>query len=395
MKKNAILYVDDEQSNLRGFKSLFFTDYKIFTAPSAKEGLEILAEHEIDMVISDQKMPEISGVEFLKEVARLYPDTIRIILTGYSDLEVIIRAVNECGIFRYMAKPWNLDEMKLTLDKGLESYRLKKENNFLIDRLTNTNQILEDKVNERTHQLDQQNQMLKKINKDKDDLIGIVAHDLKGPLNQICGIVNLMKLENFTDNARFQEYIEVVDASAGRLRKMITQVLEVNALETDGVKLVNEKLDIKALFQEVIRLYKPAADKKHLNIDMVVDPDFELISDKFHLVQILENLLSNAIKYSPDTATITFKAVKDKDGKLVISIRDEGPGFSEEDKKRLFTPYQKLSAKPSAGESSSGLGLSIVKKYADELQAQIYCESEPNKGACFVIKFINEISTDA
>ena len=391
MKKNSILYVDDEVSNLRGFKSLFFTDYKVLTAASAKEGLELMKDNEVDMVISDQKMPEVNGVEFLMQVAQLYPDTVRIILTGYSDLEVIIKAVNECGIFRYMAKPWNLDEMKLTIEKGLESFRLKKENSYLVQQLQENNQQLEEKVRSRTAQLDEQNQLLKKLNKDKDDLIGIVAHDLRSPLNQICGILNLIKLEPVINTNGFSQYLDVIDDSANRLRNMISQVLDINNIESGDVQLKYVDIPVNELFDEVIRLYSPGATEKKIVIETKVKEDISIHCDRFYLVQILENLLSNAIKYSPENSNITLKADKrPENGNICLSICDEGPGFTEEDKKRLFTPYQKLSASPSKGESSSGLGLSIVKKYADILNSHISCTSEPGEGACFELVFMNE-----
>jgi two-component system sensor histidine kinase/response regulator len=391
MKRNCILYVDDEVSNLRGFKSLFFTDYKVLTASSASEGLELLKENEVDLVISDQKMPEINGVEFLMKVAQLYPDTVRIILTGYSDLEMIIKAVNECGIFRYMAKPWNLDEMKLTIENGLESFRLKKENSFLVQQLQENNQKLEEKVRNRTAQLDEQNQLLKKLNKDKDDLIGIVAHDLKSPLNQICGILNLIKLKPEINTNGFSQYLDLIDDSANRLRNMISQVLDINNIESGNVQLKYVDIPINELFDEVIRLYSPGAKEKKIVIETKVKDDISIHCDRFYLVQILENLLSNAIKYSPENSNITLKADKrPENGNISLSICDEGPGFTEEDKKRLFTPYQKLSASPSRGESSSGLGLSIVKKYADILNSHISCTSEPGEGTCFELVFMNE-----
>ncbi len=389
MTKHSILYVDDEPSNLRGFKSLFFTDFNVYTATSGKEGLEILEDNTIHMVISDQKMPEMTGVEFLKEVARNYPEIIRIVLTGYSDLEVIIKAVNECGIFRYLAKPWDFEEMKLTIKKGLESYQLKKENKYLVEKLIHANQSLEEKVKERTGQLDKQNKLLKKLNKDKDDLISIVAHDLRSPLNQICGIINIINMEKNMDCDMLEQYVTVIDKSANRLRSMIGKILDLNAIENEVMDLKLEEIHIEDVFEEVKRLYQVSAQKKGIEIKVTAAEGATIQSDRFFLVQILENLVSNAIKYSfMDKEVMLIARYNPVNGACIITVKDQGPGFSEADKKRIFAPYQKLSAKPTAGESSNGLGLSIVKKYADALNAHISCETAEGKGAEFSIEFL-------
>jgi len=152
-KQYHILYVDDEAENLLVLKSTFRREYKIFTALSAADALQILARETIHLVISDQKMAVVDGVSFLREVSRLYPDVIRLILTGYGDLETVVAAVNECGIYRYLTKPWQEEDLKLTLEKALETYRLRDENQQLLDRLAVANQHLEARVAQRTAEL--------------------------------------------------------------------------------------------------------------------------------------------------------------------------------------------------------------------------------------------------
>ncbi|MEL7003882.1 MAG: response regulator, partial [Bacteroidota bacterium] len=153
MAKYNILYVDDEESNLQGFKSIYFTEYNVITAISGKEALTILEQQEIHLIITDQKMPEMTGVEFLSQVVLKYPDPIRIILTGYSDIEVIIQAVNDIGIYRYITKPWEVTEMNMILTQGIETYMLRQENKRLVLDLKKSNENLEIKVKERTEQV--------------------------------------------------------------------------------------------------------------------------------------------------------------------------------------------------------------------------------------------------
>lgn len=137
--KYKILYIDDEPNNLSTFRATFRWDYEIFIAKSAFEGFDILAEEEIHLIISDQRMAELSGIEFFKRIINKHPDPCRIILTGYCDLNVINRAINECIIHKFMTKPWDEPSMKQTIEKALEVYQLRKNKEGIILQLESTN----------------------------------------------------------------------------------------------------------------------------------------------------------------------------------------------------------------------------------------------------------------
>lgn len=155
-----ILYIDDEESNLRIFKINFKRHYNVFTTTEIKEAREILEKNNIHLIITDQKMPEMTGTEFLKSILHQYPDAIRIVLTGFSDIQDLIQAVNECAIHQYMTKPYDNGEMKLTLDKALESFKLQNDNKDLVIQLQKANEELEAKVIERTNELMLTNQRI-------------------------------------------------------------------------------------------------------------------------------------------------------------------------------------------------------------------------------------------
>ncbi len=142
-----ILYVDDEYQNLISFKACFRKFYNVIIANSAREAIEILKNEEIHLIITDQRMPEMTGVEFLEEVLKNYPDTIRMILTGFSDMDSIITAINTGRVFRYVTKPWDENELKMTIDTALNLYKLQLENKELLSDLQNKvkeqNQLLE------------------------------------------------------------------------------------------------------------------------------------------------------------------------------------------------------------------------------------------------------------
>ena len=148
-----ILYIDDEKDNLTVFYSTFRRLFEIHLASSGKEGLELMKKHDIHLVIADQRMPEMTGIEFLEKIIPEYPDCIRMVLTGYSDVEAIIQAINKGRVYRYVTKPWQKEELKITIEQALETGQLKRQNRKLVTDLQEANQSLEKKVRERTRQI--------------------------------------------------------------------------------------------------------------------------------------------------------------------------------------------------------------------------------------------------
>ena len=142
-EKIKILYIDDEVNNLSTFKANFRKLYDVYTAESAAEGRKILETTEIEIIITDQRMPEMTGVEFLESIVKEFPDPIRILLTGYTDMQALIDAVNKGQIYRYLNKPWNEEELKMFINQSYEVYSLRKENAELTKSLLQANSQLE------------------------------------------------------------------------------------------------------------------------------------------------------------------------------------------------------------------------------------------------------------
>lgn len=138
-----ILYVDDEENNLAAFKANFRRIYDVHTAESAAEGKKILETTDIEIIITDQRMPEMTGVEFLESIVKEHPNPIRILLTGYTDMQALIDAVNKGQIYRYLSKPWNEEELKMSINQAYEVYSLRKENMELTKSLLQANKQLE------------------------------------------------------------------------------------------------------------------------------------------------------------------------------------------------------------------------------------------------------------
>ncbi len=141
--KINILYVDDEQNNLVSFKATFRMKYNIHIAISGEEAIKILNNNVIDIIITDQRMPNMTGVEFLESILEKYPEPMRILLTGYADLNAVIDAVNKGKIFHYLTKPWNEEELDMTINRAFEVYTLKKDEKELTEKLGVTNAQLE------------------------------------------------------------------------------------------------------------------------------------------------------------------------------------------------------------------------------------------------------------
>src|ERR1043165_3937271 len=165
-----ILYVDDEENNLNSFRAALRRYYNVFTALSGEEGIEILSKNDIHVVVTDQRMPHMTGVQFLQHIPS-DQNNIRIILTGFTDMESIIEAINTGMVYRYIRKPWDKDELKITIDNAIETIVLRRNNKQLISELQANNEQLEQKVRERTGEIEKQKKIIEAGKAQSDKLL--------------------------------------------------------------------------------------------------------------------------------------------------------------------------------------------------------------------------------
>jgi class 3 adenylate cyclase/FixJ family two-component response regulator len=165
-----VLYVDDEENNLNSFRAALRRYYNIFTALNGEEGMEILSKNDIHVIVTDQRMPHMTGVQFLQHIPG-DQDNIRIILTGFSDMESIIEAINTGKVYRYITKPWDKDELKITIDNAIETVMLRRNNKELIHRLQEYNEQLEEKVHLRTLEIEKQKEIIEAAKAQSDSLL--------------------------------------------------------------------------------------------------------------------------------------------------------------------------------------------------------------------------------
>ncbi len=245
------------------------------------------------------------------------------------------------------------------------------------------NLVLQKLVDERTNELRISNEELLNLNHEKNNLIGIVAHDLKNPLAQILSLISLIKVTT-TLNEETSHNLELMKQTAERLNILILKILDVDAIESKQMNLNLEPANLSAIVEELTNRFAQEATNKNLTISKQIPADLYALADKNYYEQVLENLLSNAIKFSPQNLKV-FVSLHLSGNQVVLEIKDEGPGLSAQDQQKLFGKYQKLSARPTGGETSTGLGLSITKKFVEAMGGKIWCESELNKGASFFV----------
>jgi signal transduction histidine kinase len=230
----------------------------------------------------------------------------------------------------------------------------------------------------------QKNEELLNLNNEKNNLIGIVAHDLKSPLNQMKGLLTLIKLSSNLDEETVQ-YVNMIEGSTKRLTEMIGKILDVEAIDSKKVNLSIEQINLSELLEALAARFEYSARQKSIEIMCNIPKGIMISADKLYTEQVFENLISNAVKFSPLEKKV-FINLNTSGEYSIGEVKDEGPGINDEDKKKLFGKYQKLSARPTGNEISTGLGLSIVKKFVDAMGGEIWCESEAGHGASFFVK---------
>ncbi|MCX2486461.1 hybrid sensor histidine kinase/response regulator [Pedobacter sp. MR2016-24] len=350
-----VLYIDDEENNLIAFKASFRRQYEIYTANSAAEGLKVLENLPIEVIIADQKMPQTTGVEFFKSITTTFPDPVRILLTGYTDISALADAINHGDIYRYITKPWNDLELHNSIKNAHDAYRSK------ID--------LRNKIKE-----------LEKTNDELNRFIYSISHELRAPLVSVIGIVNLVKMEGLYHSSG--EYWELIESCSSKLDYYIQKTLQYyknNKNVTD-----KSEIDFKHLVNEIIELY--AYSNKDTTFNININQAQKFIGDSFRIEVILGNLISNAIKYqktSNKEKTVEISIEVNKFSAEIL-IKDNGLGILNEHLEKIFTQFFK-----SKNNQGSGLGLFIVKEALNKINGKISVSSDLDYGTTFKITIPN------
>jgi signal transduction histidine kinase len=362
-EKPLILIVDDNPANITLISShIKKQGYEYNIATNGSRALELAEEFIPDLILLDVMMPGMSGFEVIEklkenEKTRMIPV---IFLTAATGQEDMVKGFH-LGAVDYITKPFNASELYARVRTHLQLQQYQRR-------------INEDNV------------VLERLNNEKNEILGIVAHDLKNPIYNISMLAKMILTEKDIERQDIEEYSSDIITSTEKMLQLIMDLLDVNAIATGKISVNIEEYNVIRIISEIASLFRERAKKK--NIALHWNPNVEEIkinTDSRAVLHILDNIVSNAVKYTLPGKNI-YIDVEKKNKEVVISVKDEGPGFSEKDKELMFNRYQKLSAQPTGGEHSSGLGLSIVKKYLDLINAKIELETIFGEGSTFFIK---------
>jgi two-component system sensor histidine kinase/response regulator len=364
IEKNTILIIDDNPVNIQlAGRILKDENIEILFASNGFDGLHIAKKQVPDLILLDIMMPEMDGFtvcKYLKEeeITKNIPIIFLTAKTGKSDVVDAFRA----GAVDFIVKPFNTDELILRV----RTHLIIKSQQKIIER---------------------KNLELEQANLEKNELLGIAAHDLKNPINNISMLAKIMLEDDSVNKAEVKEFSNDILNISKKMNELIRNLLDINAIEQGKVKITIESVFLDIICTGMINVFNEAAKQKNIIINYENTSEKSLIiSDYNATVQIFDNLISNAIKFSDFNKEI-FVQVFDEDDNVKLSIKDQGPGFSEADKVRLWGKFSRLSAQPTNNENSTGLGLSIVKKYVEMCNGSIELNSEKGKGAEFNISF--------
>jgi signal transduction histidine kinase len=355
----TILYVDDDRSNRTVFRATLTPAFRITCAESGEAALGVLEREEVAVLVSDQRMPGMTGVELLETTAREYPDVVRILLTGYSDLEAATDAINRGQVARYIRKPWRPEELHAAVAEALDVFRTRSRLRALEGRLRETERVY---------------------------AVGVVAagvaHDLRNPL-----MIARLSLE------RAQKSLQAGPdgsepnalASVERAGEAVERISEIVA----GIDLSQRKTRAKttADLAEVIRLtisFLEGAFRKRGALEVDLDPVPKVLGSPTALSQVTLNLLVNALEALPEgkdpAARVTLRLRREGSSAL-MEVEDNGAGMPPETLERIFDPF--FSTKEDGG---TGLGLAISKRIVDEVGGRLEATSTVGAGSCFAVR---------
>jgi signal transduction histidine kinase len=362
---DTLLIVDDNPENISVlFEFLLEHGFEILVAEDGEDAIQTAQREHPGLILLDVMMPKIDGFETCRRLKNMTDtkDIPVIFMTALSDLENKVRGF-EVGAVDYVTKPFQQEEVVARINTHLTLRRLQLE-------------------------LEQKNQHLIDINNEKNELLGIAAHDLKNPLAAIQGTADFLKSE--LDQLEREAVITMltnIHVSAKHMFELISNLLDVSRIEAGKISLLLKKTDIKQLAREMTYIYKERAIAKNINLLLQADNSHYLAYlDEDITRQVLDNLISNAVKYSPPGKNVTI--IMKNDGNMVSClIQDEGVGLSQQDQQKLFGKFTRLTPRPTGTENSTGLGLYIVKKLTEAMKGKVWCESELGRGSKFIVEF--------
>ncbi|WII73145.1 hybrid sensor histidine kinase/response regulator [Bdellovibrio sp. 22V] len=351
MTKHTILCVDDEIDNVDALERLFRKKYSVLKATSGKEALAVLDQHPgpVALIITDQRMPEMTGVEFLERTLESHPETVRILLTGYTDLESVIMAVNKGQIFRYLTKPWDPTDLSNTVEHAVERFVLGQE--------------LKQKNAELAKALDE----LKSLDVAKSNFMILINHELKTPLTSILSFSSLLAESKLSDEDKLM--VNRITKSAERLKSLVEDVLLIVRAETNQLKIDMQSVSFTQFDENLSKDVLELLAKKHQKITSKLE-DVHVKADVRLIKQVMLRLIHNAAKFGEESSEIHVESVRNG-SQLRFLVSNKGPHLPVAVMDKIMKPFY-IDEDVMHHSSGTGLGLticqSILKSHQSSLQ---------------------------
>ena len=360
----VILVIDDSALDRKLIsKVLERKNFEVHSAASGEEGISMIKDVKPDLILLDIMMEGMDGLEtcqHLKEMPECKNVAI-IFMTGKTDSDTILQAFSE-GASDYITKPYRIKEAMARIETHLKVRALLEQHTEFIKALT-------------------------QANTEKSKFLGIASHDLKNPLLSINGLAHFLASGKFGNLSSTQaEMVSSIFEASEAMLALVNDLFDVALIETGQLKVEIAEVDLYNVVKTSVNLYRVTAEKKDIEIEFVENEIPEVVRcDKRQVRRVMDNLLSNAIKFSEPGTKI--KVILESDRNWVFfRVADEGPGVPEDEFDKLFESFSKTSVTPTAGETSTGLGLNICKKVMLAHGGDIYAENLPEKGAQFSVQ---------
>ena len=370
----SLMVVDDEPEVLRSIHDLFRHDYRVLTFQRGADALAALERVDVPVVMSDQRMPEMTGVELLRQVKRLRPDTTRLLFTGYADVEAVIDAINEGNVFRYITKPWDPAELAAVVRQAVEHHGLIVERRRLLAELTRTNAELAE------------------ANRLKGAFIEVASHELNTPAAVVLGLAELWKMTLGPDaSPKEHAWVERIQGAGRRLAGTVERMLKLLRADRFQDTLDLREAELEPLVRRAVEDLQPFLQARHQRVEVRVQPGLgSAWVDAAKIGDILTNLIVNAIKFTPDGGVIRITAAPEGADRVRFRVTDTGVGISASDRRHLFEPF--FTGYDTLHHSSGdyqfckrgiGLGLCLVKSFVELHGGTVEVASVPDQGSTF------------
>jgi signal transduction histidine kinase len=374
-RRPTLLVVDDEPEMLRSVHDLFRLDYRVLTFESGADALEVLADDpEVDVILTDQRMPKMSGVRLLREAKKIRPEVTRLLFTGYADIKAVIDAINEGHVFRYIAKPWDPDEMIATVRQAVEQHDLIAEKLRLLRDLKETNARLVEAGRLKTAFLE------------------VASHELNTPVSVVLGLAELWKMTQAAEATPAERsWVEKIHAAGRRLAGVVERMFKLIRSEGPTPAFERSEVDLASLVRKVVADLSPFLAARGQAVDVRLAADLGVAeADPEKLADIFTNLIGNAIKFTPDGGTLALVGQPEGADRVRFAVTDRGQGIRPEDRPYVFEPFftgydtmHHSSGDYQYGKRGMGLGLCLVKSFVELHGGRVECHSSPGEGTTF------------